>query len=143
MNKKLYTQKNNEDVEFGNNSENTNIKILNEHFKINLQQRKAYKVLDFIDENNKIIVELKSRRCYSSDHLDSMIGLNKLYNANKYINTGYSCYFAFSFCDKLCYYKYDGNINNSWIRMGGRYDRGKDEYNKYYHIPLILMKDIK
>jgi len=142
MNKKLYMQKNKEDVEFGNNSENTNIKILNEYFKINLQQRKAYTILDFIDIDNKIIIELKGRRVNKNDYKDTIISVTKINNSLNYLKDGYKIYFAFSFLDKLCYYEFDGIINKKWIKINGRCDRGKNEYNNYYHIPCKLLKEI-
>jgi very-short-patch-repair endonuclease len=135
-------KKKQEDIEFGNNEEKINIVKLNQHFKINLHYRCAGSVLDFIDVDNKIIIELKGRRVMKNQHHDTIIGMNKIYNSIDYIKNGYTIYYAFSFIDKLCYYKFDGIINNKWNREGGRCDRGKDEYNNYYHIPIKLLIDI-
>jgi hypothetical protein len=131
------------DLIFGDNIEKQCIIKFNEYFKCSLQKISKCSIIDFIDEDNKIVIELKGRRVKKHQYIDTMIGTNKLIESDKYIKLGYTVYFAFSFTDKLCYYQYNGTINKSWCRNGGRCDRGRDEYNQYYNIPCKLLKDIK
>jgi hypothetical protein len=131
------------DLIYGDKLEQHCITQFNDYFKCTLNKISINSIIDFIDDESKIVIELKGRRCRKHQYNDTMIGTNKLYEAKKYIDKGYSCYFAFSFIDKLCYYQYDGTINNKWIREGGRCDRGCTETNSYYHIPCTLLKDIK
>lgn len=131
------------DLIFGDNLEKRCIIQFNKFFKCSLKKISTNSIIDFIDDESKIVIELKGRRCSKHQYNDTMIGMNKLIESDKYIKLGYTVYFAFSFTDRLCYYQYDGTINKSWIRNGGRIDRGCTETNSYYHIPCTLLKDIK
>ena len=130
------------DLIFGDLSEQRCIIKFNEYFKCSFQKISKCSIIDFIDEDNKIVIELKGRRVKKHQYIDTMVGTNKLIESDKYIKLGYTVYFAFAFTDKICYYQYNGTINKSWVRSGGRCDRGRDEYNQYYHIPCKLLKDI-
>jgi len=130
------------DLIYGDKIERLSITRFNNYFKCYLQKISNRSIIDFIDTDSKIVIELKGLIVKKNQYSDTMIGMNKLRESDKYIKDGYTVYFCFSFTDRLCYYQYDGNIKNSWIRKAGRCDRGKDEYNQYYHIPCTLLKDI-
>ena len=130
------------DLIFGDLCEQQCIHKFNDYFKCSLQKISKCSIIDFIDEDNKIVIELKARRVNKHKYIDTMIGTNKLIESDTYIKGGYKVYFAFAFTDKLCYYQYNGTINKSWVRGGGRCDRGYNEYNKYYYIPCKLLKNI-
>ena len=46
----------------------------------------------------------------------------------------------FSFIDKDCYYECDSD-DEFIVDVGGRSDRGCNEYNDYLYIPVNLLKD--
>ncbi len=87
--------------------------------------------MDFTS-NNKYF-EIKSRRFNHNKYKTTMIGKNKIDYANKYPDKTF--YFIFVFDDGIYYYKY--NIEDKLeTSIGGRCDRGINEYKLYYYIPI-------
>lgn len=131
------------DIYYGNKKENDLLMCLNNHFNVNLSKTPPFDEFDFIDEDNKIMIELKSRRIDKDMYYDTMIGLNKVLKGKDIINDGYRVYFVFSFKDGVYYYELKkDNILKKWIKKGGRYDRGKTEIKKYCYIPTHLLTNI-
>jgi len=99
-----------------------------------LKHTPQYHVFDYY--NNTCYVELKTRNCDLKKYDTTMIGMNKINKCNKCNNY----YFFFKFNDGLYYWKYDfKKIVDFDIRIGGRYDRGRPELNKYLYIPTNLL----
>jgi len=137
-------EKQQNDIQFGENSEKKNINILSDFFDCELKEtdgvRNAY---DFIDEKQQIIIELKSRRNNIDKYPTTMVGTNKVVAGFKHIENGYKVFFAFQFIDGLFYYQLDDKTyQKSWERSGGRRDRGRAEYNLYTYIPTNLLNKI-
>ena len=101
---------------------------------------------DFINKKNKILIELKSRKYnFNSTLKDWQIGINKINEAKKYYNMGYTIYFYNLFYDGLYYWKYKQNKvkTDLYIKLGGRNDRQKNEIKNYYYIKSSKMKKSK
>jgi len=94
-----------------------------------LKHTADYHVFDYY--NNTCYVELKSRNCQAKHYDTTMIGMNKI---NKCKEPTKDYYFFFKFDDGLFYWKYQ--VNDFDIKIGGRYDRGRPELNKYMYIPI-------
>ena len=115
------------DIEFGNYYEQRVLKWLNRNdFSGNILNlyKNPYNVMDMISENQKHIIELKTRRIKHDKYEDMMIGLNKIEEAEKNPQYKYHMYFLCE--DGLYGWTYTPN-KNYLIKMGGRNDRGKDE----------------
>jgi len=105
--------------------------VITDHFKINnLIKLDKFHPMDFYGDN--IYFETKLRRCNYKTYDTTMIGYNKLkwLKDNKVDNA----YFIFVFNDGEYFYKYNP-YDKFDTAIGGRNDRGKSEYKKYYYIP--------
>lgn len=137
-----YTEKLKEDLKFGEIAENTLHNQLNKYFNCSLTQTPPKHLFDYINEEKKVIVELKTRKNTKHQYKDTMVGYNKVLEANKYVKEGWDVYFVFNFTDLLTYYHYETE-NPSWIRKGGRSDRGRQEWkSQYYYVPAIHLINI-
>lgn len=120
-----------EDKKYGDNSENNIIDCIEKHFDTKITKTNGYyDLMDFYDDDN--YYEIKSRRNKYNQYPTTMIGYNKILYAQKSIK---DVYFIFSFTDGNYYYKYNDNDKFN-INMGGRDDRGKEEFKKYFYIPI-------
>jgi hypothetical protein len=139
MNKKT------EDLKFGNENEKIVLSKLRDYFKSKNINKIKYNMdtFDFIDKDNKLIFELKSRRINKNQYYDTMIGYNKIIDGFKHIDKGYKVYLCWKYLDKLCYYELTkDSYNEKWKRMGGRVDRNKDERHLCYFVPTKEMTEI-
>jgi hypothetical protein len=131
-----------QDLKFGENKEILIKPLLENKFNCTLTKTKNYCKVDFIDDDKKIIFELKGRKCSKNRYPDTMIGYNKVLYCLDKIKEGYTVYFIFSFTDNNCYYEFTNtNHNISWKGRRGREDRGRPEYNQYYNIPISELID--
>lgn len=133
------------DLEFGEKSEKLNINILSNFFNCNLVNTEGNRnPFDFVDEEKKVFIELKSRRNTKDKYADTMVGTNKINTGFKHINNEYKVYFCFQFTDGLYYYQLDEKTyKKTWERAGGRRDRGRFEINQYSYIPTNILNLIK
>ncbi len=135
------------DIKYGLSMEGNLLNKFNEFFDTELSKyNDKYSTFDFHNEDDNIIVELKSRKENSNHYYfknDIMIGENKvregvelvvLHNKNVYL--------CFSFKDGVVlYYKVNENsLEECNIRMGGRCDRGWDERKNTCFVPRGLCK---
>lgn len=131
------------DLAFGNKCEKTTKTLLEDYFNSSLSKTPYRHEFDWVDEDNKIYIELKSRRNTKLQYPTTMIGYNKIIKANELIKQGYTIYLCFLFTDKLTFYHYtEETFDKSWIKKGGRWDRGRSEIKEYVYIPVKLLKDI-
>lgn len=78
-------------------------KLFNADFKRN--DNDIFDILDFHDDNNKIVCEIKGRRIESTKFTDTIITANKVTEGFQKIDDGYRVYFIFVFTDKMAYYE--------------------------------------
>jgi hypothetical protein len=100
-----------------------------------------YDLFDFVSD--KVLIELKSRRCFHNSYYDTMIGGNKIEEGCRQLHnkTKQKVMFYFQFTDGLFYYELNPNDLSgleghapSVLRCD--YLNGK----KYYFIPVELLK---
>ena len=118
---------------------------LEEFFKTVFNRTDRYNTFDFINEENTVFIELKTRRCCKTSYPDSMMPYKKIKKALKMIkeDNEKKAYLVFKFIDELCYFELSAeSFNKEWVRDGGRRDRGIDEIKKYAFIPTALLIDI-
>ena len=127
------------DLKYGDKKENSLIPKINKYFNCNVIKTKPYYEFDFIDENLKLLFELKSRRNSKLQYYDTMIGTNKVNEGYEMMKKGYKVYFVFGFTDYISYYELNNPLPNKWFRKGGRSDRGKEEIKDYCYIPNRLL----
>lgn len=135
-----------QDLIFGEKFEKLNLDILSEYYKCDeLKETEGDRdPFDYIDTKNKVIIELKSRRNTKEQYYDTMVGNNKILTGLNLIKKGFKVYFCFQFTDGLFYYELtDETHNKTWIRAGGRKDRGSYEINQYYFIPNKILTKIR
>ena len=89
----------------GRKIEDHTLPMINEYFDCNFQRNEndIWDVLDFKDEDNKKIVEVKGRRINSTDYEDTIITASKVTAGYQAIEQGYQVYFVFAFMDKTMY----------------------------------------
>ena len=131
----------NEDIKFGLGNEDSVKPHLERYLKTKLTKTEQYDTFDYENEDGSIKVELKSRRVNKNAYEDTMIGYNKVSASQKLVKKGCKIYFCFSFKDSLCIYNYKKTYEK-YIRRGGRTDRGRDENEKHYYIPIRKLKNI-
>lgn len=104
-------------------------------YNINLIKLPQNHEMDFIDSNRKMYIEVKSRNCKHDKYPTTMVGVNKFIYASK---CNKDVYFVFAFNDGNYYYKYNNNDIFD-IDVGGRKDRGLNEYKDYVYIPIEML----
>ena len=125
------------DKKYGNRKENSLHPALEKYFDMKLNKTNEYYEFDYVNEEKKMLIELKSRRVHKTAYFDSMIGYNKVKKGFEKIKQGYQVYFLFGYEDYICLYELNKDtFNDKWVRDGGRSDRGRDEIKKYAYIPI-------
>lgn len=116
------------DYKYGRDKEVELYKQIKEKFDADLEPAKErFALFDFNSKDTS--VELKSRRVLKNQYKDTMIGINKIYCANKYPEKSF--YFCFNFLDGLYYFKHSKNYTYN-IRFGGHPEAQKT----YAFIPV-------
>ena len=126
------------DYYFCISSESEVLEKLREHFHSNLEIIE-YKFSLFDFQAQDILFELKSRKCTKNFYESTMIGCNKLIDAEKKIKDmpNLKIYYVFRFTDCLTYWEYTPDkMNQLPIRKSGRNDRGKKEEGLYFYIDI-------
>ena len=132
------TTKKAQDIAFGLNSEEEMINILNAKFNTKVRKLEKYNVFDF--ETKTRLIELKSRKNLSTKYPTTMIGNNKIIEAEK---QNKKVYFVFKFTDSIKYIRYNKSLFDKFQRrVGGRSDINCIESNTYCHIPIHELKDL-
>jgi len=126
------------DLSFGLKKEISEIEKIRNRFSNSLKPTYNYFVFDYVSK--ECYVELKSRRNKLNTYPDTMVGKNKMDYAE---TADRPVYFVFSFIDGLYYWKYNKeDITNGGVRfsIGGRCDRGRDEYKNYAYISTNILQ---
>ena len=98
----MTTKFNKELWSLGRKIEDESLPILNKYFECNFERNEndIWDILDFKDDDKKIIVEVKGRRIPSTQYKETIITASKVTEAYKKIDDGYKVYFVFVFTDK-------------------------------------------
>jgi hypothetical protein len=126
------------DLDFGMKKEISELDKIRNRFSNSLKPTKDFFVFDYVSKD--CYVELKSRRNKLNTYPDTMVGKNKMDYAE---TADRPVYFVFSFIDGLYYWKYNKeDIQNGNVRfsVGGRCDRGREEYKTYAYISTKILQ---
>lgn len=97
-----------------------------------------YSLTDYSSPTHNI--ELKTRRNKYSKYPTTMIGQNKI---DFLMDSKKKGIILFKFTDGLYYFEVnENNINKCGLDIGGRCDRGKEEKNMYYFVPVSLLEKV-
>ena len=130
------------DIDYGLQNEKKCIKNIEAFFNQKLIKLDYYNDFDFINSNNTIMIELKSRRCKITEYNDTMISISKINKSKKIVknkNKNIQIYFFFYYLnDDLYYWQYDDKIN---LRIDNNCNyRGINK--QYAYIPTNLLTKI-
>ena len=126
------------DLRYGYLNEQNTIQMLRDFFKMDLQKTSGeYHPYDFVCGDTYF--ELKTRRCRKNTYPTTMVGFNKIKEAQNSPMNEY--YFVFKFNDGVYYWKFDPTKTYNPC-VGGRCDRGKPEYKDYYYLPIEELTEI-
>ncbi len=92
---------------------------------------------DYVGQNEKIKVELKSRRMKHNQYPDIMVSYGKIVEAKKLISRGYKIYFCFNCEDGLFYTQYTGGALRRG--QGGNFQNGERSKDLSY-FPISKLK---
>tara|TARA_R110000803_G_scaffold174809_1_gene237388 strand:+ start:557 stop:961 length:405 start_codon:yes stop_codon:yes gene_type:complete len=87
----------------GTKIEDETLPILNKYFGCDFKRNEnnIFDILDFKDDDKKIIVEVKGRRINSYQFKDTIITASKITEGLKKIDEGFKVFFVFVFIDKV------------------------------------------
>ena len=120
------------DKVLGTAKENELVAYLNNHTDdIYHLYKNKNSVYDFM--NGEYICELKTRRNNKDAYPDTMVGYNKIKEAEEDVSV-FKYRFYFIFTDGTYYW--DFVRDNYRISMGGRRDRGRPEFKEYAYIDV-------
>ena len=135
------------DQKMGIKSECKTLGILKKSLGTHIRKsKKEFAVIDFYSNKYKVKAEVKGRRNTQYHYPTTMIGENKIKEAQRLMANGWEVFFFFDFTDKLCYFKITDlqNIRSS-LKMGGTWRRGLREWKLYRWIDvrdLIVHTDL-
>ena len=86
----------------GQKIEDDTLPIINKHYGCDFKRNEndIFDILDFKDDVNKKIVEIKGRRIPSTQYEDTIITASKVTEGYMKIDQGYRVFFVFVFSDK-------------------------------------------
>ena len=132
---------NTKDILFGFKCENVFLQKFKKFKKLD-----KFNEFDFFNKEKRTLIELKSRNyCFNGRLKDWQVGINKIDEARKLKRRGYKIFFYMMFYDGLYYWKFKENKlqDDTYIKIGGRTDRDKNEEKDYVYIKSDVMKKSK
>lgn len=110
--------------------------VLNNIFDADFKKKDdMWDILDFYDENKKIICEIKGRSINHNTFNDTIIPMNKVHKSFMKVDEGYKVYFVFVFKDKTMYCEVKDDLNYN-VKLTGT------NYIEHACIPVSSLKDI-
>ena len=93
--------------EYGRNIEDKVLPIANKLFDCDFKRNEndIYDILDFKDDEKKVVVEVKGRKIPSTQYSDTIITASKITEGFHKIDEGYKVFFIFVFTDKMFQYE--------------------------------------
>jgi len=93
--------------DFGKLQENKLFNLILSKYPTIKQTREKFNRWDYIDEEKKIKIELKSRTIKSNKYGSTILGRNKILEGYMDMDKGYTILYLFNYTDGLFYYKLD------------------------------------
>tara|TARA_R100001129_G_scaffold186297_2_gene177448 strand:- start:1187 stop:1603 length:417 start_codon:yes stop_codon:yes gene_type:complete len=89
--------------DIGRKIEDETLPIINKYYNCDFKRNEndIYDILDFKDDEKKMIVEIKGRRIASTKYEDTIITASKVNEGFNMIDNGYRVFFVFVFTDKI------------------------------------------
>tara|TARA_R110000822_G_scaffold27223_1_gene81469 strand:- start:1747 stop:2145 length:399 start_codon:yes stop_codon:yes gene_type:complete len=104
---------------FGQQIEDDTLPVLNKVFDANFKRNDdIWDILDFHDNDKKIICEIKGRKINHNQYNDTIIPMNKVHKGFKKIDEGFKVYFIFVFLDKTMYCEVNDDLDYS-VKLTG------------------------
>ena len=126
------------DIDYGLQNEKICINKIEKYFDQKLFKLDYYNDYDFTNNDNSILIELKSRRCKKTNYNDTTIPVSKINKSKKIIKNKVKkieIYFFFYFSNNdLYFWKYDEKIN---LRIDDCNYRNEIKKNAYINISLL------
>lgn len=119
------------DISYGESGEKITKNVIEKYFNMEFNKTNDFHNMDFHNSNNNIYIEVKSRRIKKDKYKSVYFSLSKY----KFIkrNPKNKYYFVYNFIDGFYIFEYDEN--KIFFSIGGRSDRGINEYYKLCNIP--------
>ena len=121
----------------GRKIEDETLPIVNKYFDCDFKRNEndIFDILDFKDEEKKMIVEVKGRRIPSTQYEDTLITASKVNEGLCRVDDGYRVFFVFVFTDKI--YEMELKENQDFkVRFTGT------NCIQHYLIPVKDLKEI-
>ena len=124
--------------EIGRQIEDKTLPLINKYYKCNFERNEndIFDILDFKDDTEKKIVEIKGRRIPSTEYNKTLITASKVTAGFQHIDKGYKVFFVFVFTDKIMEYQ---------LREDSSFECKFTGTNciKHYLIPIDELTEIK
>ena len=124
--------------EFGRNIEDDVLPIANKLYDCDFKRNEnnIFDIIDFKDENKKIVVEVKGRKIPSTQYTDTIVTASKITEGYHLIDQGYKVYFIFVFTDKMFQYELKEDVSFD-CRFTGT------NCIKHYMIPVADLQEVE
>ena len=125
-----------QEYNFGKQSQTATLPFLKKLCPTIEETQNTFDAFDYADETHTIFAELKTRRNKKDAYPTTMVNLSKIQK----IVEGNTYYFVFNFTDGIYYIKYEKTLFDTFeVKISGRCDRGRPEYEEYVFIPVDLL----
>lgn len=129
FNKKLW--------DFGTKIEDQIKPVINEKFNADFKKNdNIWDILDFHDNEKKIICEIKGRKINHNAYDTTIIPMNKVKNGFMKTEEGFKVYFVFVFLDKTLYCELTEDLNYQ-VKLTGT------NYIEHALIPISSLKNVE
>ena len=124
--------------DIGRKIEDETLPLVNKYFDCDFKRNEndIYDILDFKDEEKKMIVEVKGRRIKSTQYEDTLITASKVNEGLCRVDDGYRVFFVFVFTDKIFEMELQQDQDFK-VRFTGT------NCIQHYLIPVSELKEIK
>ena len=122
----------------GRKIEDETLPLINKHYGCNFERNEnnIFDILDFKDDEKKIIVEVKGRRIKSTQYSETIITASKITAGFQQIDQGYKVFLIFVFTDKIFEYELKEDADFKCKFTG-------TNCIKHYLIPIDELTEIK
>ena len=123
--------------DFGRKIEDDVLPIANKLYDCDFKRNEnnIFDIIDFKDDNKKVVVEVKGRKIKSTDYTDTIITASKITEGYHLIEQGFKVFFIFVFTDKIYWYE---------LKEDAEFDCRFTGTNciKHYMIPVAKLQEV-